>query len=237
MNLLEIIQEFTVRTGLTKPSFVAGNTDPQVVQLMGLFNEVCENIVDLRTWTQLDIETTFVTVNGADQGLVTAIAGAGFKHILNDTIYNRTLRLPVYGPIPASTWQGLKALPTSGPFYKYRIRGGKLLFDPPATAGDTCAFEFASSYCLYNTADVAYKALATKDADEFLLPYHLAIAGLRWCWKKEKGLDYAEDFRRYEEMVNNAGARDGTKPTLSMDAEGARVTPGIFVPSGNWNVP
>ena len=68
-----------------------------------------------------------------------------------------------------------------------------------------------------------------------LLPETLLLMGLRWRWKKEKGVDYAEDFRTYESQVKDALGRDGGKPILNMGMDcnrGAR--PGIFVPQGSW---
>lgn len=236
MNLLELIQEFTTRTGIPKPTYVVGNTDPQVLQLLSLLNEVIEELME-KDWTALTQEATFVTTAAEDQGAVATLAPNGFKWVLQETIFNRTLRLPIFGPIVAAKWQALKTLPNAGPFYKYRIVRGRLLFNPPAAAGHTCAFEYASKYCILTVDGTTYKGYPTADTDNFLLDDTLFLAGLRWKWKYEKGLDYAEEFRRYEELVNNAKGRDGTKPALSMDGGSDQFKPGIFVPSGNWSLP
>ena len=236
MNLLALLQEFTTRTGIPKPTYAVGNTDPQVLQLLALLNEVIEELME-RDWTVLTQEATFTTTAAEDQGAVAALALNGFKWVLEDTIYNRTLRLPVFGPIVAAKWQALKTLPNAGPFYKYRIVRGRLLFNPPAAAGQTCAFEYASKYCILGADGTTYREFPAADDDTFLLPHQLFLLGLRWKWKYEKGLDYAEEFRRYETAVNNAAGRDGTNPTLAMDGSSDGFKPGIFVPSGNWNLP
>lgn len=235
MNLLELVQAFALRTGLRRPSYVIGNTDEQIGQIQGILSEVIEDVMK-HAWTSLTQEALFTTVAGEDQGPITTIAPLGFKWVLQDTIYNRTLRLPVFGPIVAQKWQALKTLPNAGPFYKYRIVRGKLLFNPPAAADHTCAFEYASSHCILG-ADGAYKSFPTADDDTFILDSTIFLAGLRWKWKHEKGLDYAEEFRHYEELLANAKGRDGTKPILTMDAAEGYFKPGIFVPSGNWKLP
>lgn len=236
MNLLTLIQEFTTRTGLPKPSFVIGNTDPQVLQLLSLLNEVIEELME-KDWTALTQEATFTTIAAEDQGAIATLAPNGFKWVLQDTIYNRTLRLPIFGPLGAAQWQAAKALPSAGPFNEYRIVRKRLLFDPPATAGHTCAFEYASKYCILADDTTTYKEYPTADTDTFLLDDTLFLAGLRWKWKYEKGLDYAEEFRRYEELVNNTKGRDGTKPLLALDGSSRLPAPGIFVPFGSWNLP
>ncbi len=237
MNVLTLVQKFCARTGIPSPSQAIGSTDPQVVQLCGLLEEVIEDLTSRATWSALVQEALFTTANGEDQGLITTLAPNGFKWVIEDTIYNRTLRLPVYGPITAGKWQALKSLPNSGPFYKYRIVRGRLLMNPPAAAGHQCAFEYASKYCVTSADGLTYKDYPTTDTDVFLCEDTLLLAGLRWKWKYEKGLEYAEDFRRFEEMVNNSKSRDGTKPELSMDGAVTTAQPGVFVPSGNWNLP
>jgi hypothetical protein len=59
---------------------------------------------------------------------------------------------------------------------------------------------------------------------------------LRWRWKKEHGLEYAEDFRTYEGEVANALGRDGGKPILYQDGTAPRAKPGVIVPEYSWNL-
>lgn len=236
MSLLTVVQTFCLRTGLPSPNAVISSGDNQLLQLAALANEVVEDLCDRWTWQNLTREATFTTVLGEDQGAITTIAPSGFLRILQETIFNRTLRLPLFGPLWAQDWQALKALPTTGPFYKYRIRGNRLLFMPPGVAGHTCAFEYATSWAILATDGTTYKSAFTDDADTFILDERLLLAGLRWKWKAEKGLEYAEDFRRYEQLANNASGRDGSKPRLNMAGGNQDYKPGIWVPSGNWNV-
>lgn len=236
MSMLTLVQSFCQRTGLAVPSFVAASTDAQVIQVLGLLNEVLEDVVDRWTWETLTTEATFVTTATEDQGAITDIAPFGYLGIVNDTIFNRTLRLPVYGPISPEKWQALKTLPNSGPFYKYRLRNGRLLFNPVAAAGHTCAFEYKSSSAVLAADGVTYRSSFTADTDTSVLDERLLRAGLRWKWRSEKGLDYAEEFRRYEELGTNACGRDGTKATLSQSGGSHEFLPGIFVPAGNWMV-
>ena len=233
MTMLSLIRGFCDRTAIPAPSFVAGSTNAQTIQLLALLNEVLEDLCDRWTWQALQTESVFTTVDGELQGTLSTLAPVGFMSIINDTIYNRTLRLPVYGPISPTKWQALKTLPNSGPFYKYRIRGDQLLFNPPGIAGQTCAFEYKSSFAVLDSTGTA-KTATNADADTFLFPDTLLMAGLRWKWRSEKGLDYAEELRRYEELANNAAGRDATKPIICMSGDATPFKPGIFVPAGNW---
>jgi hypothetical protein len=244
MTLLQLVTTFCQRTGLTVPTFVAGNSDAQIIQILALLNEVLEDVVDRadEVWTALNKEATFTSVAAESQGLLTTLAPYGYIGILNNTIYDRTQRLPSYGPLSPQDWQALKALPQGGPYYKYRIWEGQLFLYPAPPAGHTYAFEYSSTYAVSgptSTFDVTptSRAYFTMDADTCLLDERVVLRGLRWKWKKEKGLDYDEDFREYEALVTNALGRDGTKATLYQDSGAKRpVAPGIFVPSGSWPV-
>ena len=236
MDVLHLIQEFAVRTGIPKPTYVIGNSDPQVAQLLGLLNEAIDYIIQRFQWQPLIRQAVFTSIDGEDQGNIGVLAGAGFRYIVNDTLMNRTLRLPIFGPIGAQRWAALKTLPNSGPFYKYRISANRLLFNPPGVAGHTIAFEYYSADAVLNFEGLLPHHSPTADTDYINFYDDIILSCLRWKWKYEKGLDYAEDLRAFEEILNNTKARDGSKPVLSMDGSTDGFRPGIYVPSGNWNL-
>ncbi len=128
----------------------------------------------------------------------------------------------------------MKALTITGPRYQYRIRGAHLLVNPTPTAGYTWAFEYISTNWILGSDGTTYKQYATQDDDTILLPEDLVLLGLRWRWKKEKGLDYAEDFESYEMQVKMELGRDGGKRTLRMDGGEQDARPGFGVQSMSW---
>lgn len=238
MTLLQIVQEFCQRQALSVPLIVMSSQDDQLTQIVGLANEICEDLVRRHAWTSLQYESTFTSVAGSDQGDLATLAPNAFLKILNETIFDRTRRLPVFGPRSAQQWQALKALPMSGPFYQYRIQQGHLKIIPDMPAGHTMAFEYASEGIVLDnsTATATPKAFFTRDDDTFVLDKSLLLLGLRWRWKEEKGLPYAESFRLYEAAVAEAIGADGTKQPISMNEGSGMIQPGIFVPAGNWSI-
>ena len=237
-NLLGSIQQFATRTGIPVPTTGIGNPDAQVRQIIALANEVCEFISSRTNWGVLSREATFTTIAAEDQGTLETITGdPGFLYIRGDTLYNRTLRLPVFGPIGDRQWQALKALPAVGPYYKYRIRGDHFLMNPTPPAGHTIAFEYASRSYVLASDESTKKIEFTSDSDFFVLSDVILIAGLRWKWKSEKGLDYAQEFADFEYLVTQKMGADSVKSVLDMATGETDFRPGIFVPSGNWNLP
>lgn len=236
MNLLQVVQQFCLRSGIPSPTTVTGSTDTQVLQVQALLEEEGADLSARGDWESLTNEATHTTVATESQGAITTIASNGFRHIKNKTIWDRTDRLPVIGPINQRQWQALKAVVMTGPRYQFRIRGGLLLVNPVPTAGHDWAFEYISKNWIISEDGLTNKRLFTADTDEFLLPDELLLMGLRWRWMREKGLDYAELFATYEAQVKDAIGRDAGKPVLKMDDTHLIAEHGTFVPSGSWNV-
>ncbi len=219
INVLEVIQRATNALGIPKPSIALASTDVQVIQLVELLNQECRSLSTRYDWQELKFEQTFTTVATESQGTLSSIITGGreLRYILNETIWNRTRREPVYGPRSPRTWQGYKAVDITSPYSEYRIRGNQLLFLPAPTAGDTCAFEYMTKSTFSNAAGTVYYRNANADTDLFLLDDEIILAGLEWRWRQKKGLEYAEDMMTYERMVADATGRNGTKRTLALD--------------------
>lgn len=237
MSLLTVIQYACGRFGVPVPSTVYGTTDSQVLQMLRLLEEEGNDLSMRGEWESLTLEASHATTATEDQGAISGIASNGFRYIKNDTIWDRTNRLPVLGPVSSVNWQALKAVVTTGPRYQFRIRGGKLLVNPAPTAGYRWNFEYISKNWITDSTGATYKQYFTVDTDLILLPEDLVLMGLRWRWKKEKGLDYAEDMRTYELQVTQQLGRNGGKPVVYMDGPSwAGPRPGVWVPDGNWNL-
>ena len=244
-TLLSIVSDLCGRQNLPVPTTVYGTTDPQVRQMAKLLEEEGNDLAMRHPWECLIREAFHTTIAAEDQGAIDTIAvpvGAsssdGFRSIVNQTIWDRTTRLPVCGPMNPQQWQAMKAVTTSGPKYRFRIRGGKLLVNPTPPAGESWYFEYITKFWILGANGTTYKNRFTLDTDVILLPDDLVLQGLRWRWKKEKGMDYAEDFRTYETQVKDQASKDGGKPVLRMDMAGwGGPQPGIFIPDGSWNVP
>lgn len=226
-TLLEVVTDMCGRQNLNVPTTVYGTTDPQIRQIMRLLEEEGNDLSTRGGWQEITFEASFTTVATESQGAITSLATNGFRYIKNDTIWSRTDRLPFSGPMDGKDWQAMKALQINGPMYQHRIRGDVLLVNPIPSAGKSVYFEYVSKNWILNGS--TYKRRFTADADTILLPDDLCLQGLRWRWKKEKGLDYAEDFRTYEIQVKDAIGRSGGKPVIAMDGYGSGPVPGIWV--------
>lgn len=238
MSLLTLTQEFCRRTGLSVPLIVSTSQDDQYLQIMGLLNETLDDICIRQLWPMLQYETTFTSI-AAEIQITLETSSPGFQSILFDTVYDRTRKLPVFGPRGADYWQQQKALPFTGPYYQYRIEQGYMKILPVMVAGHSMAYEYQSVFAVVPSATPTVpKVWFTLDTDTCKFSDQLLMAGLRWRWKKEKGFRYDADFQTFETMIANLAGRDSAKGEIRLDGTNANgPNPGIFIPAGNWNIP
>lgn len=233
MSLLATIQRFCRRTNITVPASVVGSTDPQAAQLYAMLEEEGSDLSGRGSWQVLTLEATHTTLAAESQGTIQNIASGNFRYIKNNTMWDRTENLPV-AVIDGQDWQAEKGFASTSPRYRARIRGNELIVTPTPPAGNTWAFEYVSWNWIVAADGVTKKQYFTSDTDEFLLPEPILQMGLRWRWKKEKGFEYAEDFRTYELMVADALSRQGLQKNLDMGNTPEMGSPKIVVNQGNW---
>ena len=238
MSALSIIQEHCRIHALGIPSTVVNSTNSGTQQLYGLLSEVIDEMVNESKFNVITLEATFVATAAENQGSMHDLAPFGYQWAYFETFFDRTLQRPLYGPLDETEWQQIKALPNPGPFYKFRIRGDDLLLAPAPSAApfSTIAFEYASSWAVKSAAGVP-KASITDDSDTFVFPDRILRRGLAYYWNHRKGLPYQEDKDQYYNLLNNYIARDKVKRRVDLaNPQPVDIKPGIFVPSGNWNV-
>ena len=237
MSLLSLVIAACRSPGinLDAPNAVATSTNETVLRLMQIVNEEGKDLAQRGAWQALQLQASFATVATESQGVLTTIA-PNINYIINDTIWDTTRRRPLFGPLTPQQFQQQKSMYMTGPWYQFRVRAGLLLFVPVSAAGDACVFEYITKGWCTDVAGTASKTAYALDTDVSLLNEDIMKLGVVWRWKQGNGLDYAEDYAKYERQVANALGRDASKPVLNMGDYRYDIMPGIFVSSGSWNV-
>lgn len=206
------------------------------MQIVELVNEDGQELAARHTWQVLTNQSSYTTVATESQGSILTLAGADFSFMVNNTMWNRTQRRPVFGPLSPAEWQTMQAQFSSGPWISYRIRGNNIICFPTPTAGQSVYFEWISKNWATNSTGLTAAASMTADTDVSKLTERLHVLGGVWRFKKANNLDYAEDFNVYEAAVNDAITRDGSKPMLNMGGQPGTFEPFVIVPAGNWGL-
>jgi len=236
MNLLEIIQRFTTRSGLGKPPVAILSNDASITQMVALVEEIIEDLSITRAkWTEQTRELVHTTIANENQGNLRVLC-PGFQSIIVNTMYNRSKDLPIVGPFDEAEWQSAKSTEYMSAYSKFRIWQGNLFLYPTPAPNEVISFEYKTNYLIQDADDLSYKEYFTKDTDQFLLQSSLAIQGLRYLWKREKGQPYAEEFAIYERLVLAMEATDRVARDISMSGSSDSYKPGILVPDSNWQI-
>lgn len=233
---LQIVQNVASWLQLSVPTAVWSSTDNQVIQLRTLLNREGDAVRAWpdHNWNKLVKETSFVTLAANLQPAMPV----DFDHICNQTMWNRTMNRPVWGPMDEQQWQQELAGPTfSSPYYAYRIRGGTLLMTPVPTAGNSVYYEYVSSYWVYAVGGtVPTKSAMTADTDFCVFPDTLVELGLRWRYLAANGVPYAQAYTEWVELLTTTLARDGGAQRLSISEKYPWNRRVPFIPQGSWGV-
>jgi hypothetical protein len=235
MSLLSIVRSVALKVGVTVPTVAINSIDSNIQQIVGFVNEAGQELAARYDWQELTFEATFNTVATESQGSIITLTGAGFGWVLNETMWDRTTKRPVFGPKVSAEWQQLKAQFVNGPWEQYRIRGNQVLFIPVPTVGDHIYFEWVSKYWAGVTgATTGTQTELLADTDISILDERLLTLDAVWRYKQTKRLAYDEDFDKAEAAIADAISRNASKPTLNLAGARAEIQPGVWVPAGSW---
>lgn len=212
MTCLTIVQTACGRLGLNSPTVVISSTDPQTQQMLALLNEEGQTIAETTNWQALVKQGAFTTVATEIQGSLSTIA-PGLKFIVNDTIWNLSLRFPVFGPLSPQNWAQQTAMFYQGPWNQFRIFDDQIHFVPTPPAGQSCRFEYITRNWTASGAEEFQS-----DTDTSLLDEKVMVMGLIWRFRQAKGLDFSADLEKYTRRLADMTARETPKAVLSMNA-------------------
>lgn len=213
-SLIQLIEQVADRIGLVRPTQVIGSSDPQARQLLALSNQEGRELARRHVWQALTFEHSFTTIASETQ---TSALPAAWDRFVPGTIYNRTKKRPVAGPLTAREWQDYKASQTSLVFDAFRVRGDAMLMAPTPSAGDSIYYEYVSKYWCMSAADTTPDQDAwAVDTDISVHDDELMILGVHWRYLRSRGLDYADVFQTYELALAQLTGRDGGARILSM---------------------
>lgn len=231
-NLLSLVQDTAILLSLPPPSTVVGSTDPTTNLLLALANEEGRELSKGFDWQILTQEQIFFTVPTYEQPNAVP---SDWLRFISDSFFDRTTRRQVWGPITPQAWQALQAYPQiTNVFLSFRRRDNVFLIYPQPSTGDEIAYEYVSENWV-EAANGDLKASFTADTDTPLFADNLFRLGMRWRFRKTKNLDYAEDFRTYQQELLVEQAQDAAGGKINITGRSVFNSFGFpNLPLGSW---
>lgn len=216
MSLLSTLQQAMPLCGISAPAQAVSSTDPTVQKFVAFAQDIGDELRERFLWRNLNIAGT-ITGDGtttlfalpADWGALSP--GQQFFSSLYPT-------LPIYGPVTNEQLAQMKSAPSFPTRPVWRIIGGTLEMWPALGAGEVVTFNYYSTNWIANAAGTQRQASFLLDSDFSMIDEIVLRRGLIWRWKASKGLDYAEDFRRYETSLNRAAGREDAERIVRMSS-------------------
>lgn len=218
MTLLDSVRNAAAIIGLPLPVAVVNNNDPTVATMLALANREGRALARMRnawgsTWTVLEREFVFSTVNGQDEYDLPA----DFYSVIGNSVWDRGNFFPVRGGISAQEWQAIRSglVQSAQLRRRYRItrtRGAganrKFFLDPTPEGDQPVVFEYASDRWVQNAAGTLFTDSFRADDDVSLLPEDLIERGITWRYLSRKGFDYTSELAEYEIEVKKYQGSD-----------------------------
>lgn len=234
-TVLKIVQRFCIENGIPKPKVLFTSNDPHVLQMAEIVNKgVLDLITTRKEWTVQVREKVHSALSVEDQGNIYDLC-PGFISMTKDSIFNRTTRLQVSGPLSATEWQAAHAITFTSAYANFRFKNNHLYLYPTVATNNEIVWEYSSNALVKDSVG-NYKKFFTEDLDTFDLDDSVLWLWLSWRWRAKKGQPYAEEFAEYERYVTTMAVKDGNPGDIRLDSRYSnRYPPGIVIPN-TWDI-
>lgn len=211
MSLLTIVQDILGESGITTISSVVDATDRRAPPLFALAKKSLVEVSHRYEWPHLTRSYTFSTVNGtADYSLP-----SDFDKLLTDTAYDDTENYQLRGGVTPAQWQYINIYGGLATGKRFRITGYPMKFrlTPTPTAANSLVFLYKTSNHALSAAS-AEKTTYTDNTDTAIIGDRLIRLELAWRYRRQRGLDYAEEMADAERAIAKAFADSIAAPTI-----------------------
>jgi len=226
-----IINDTAIEVGLIPVSDPYSSQDAAFQQLVGLLNSAGRELVDMFSWEMLQ-NTFSLTTQIGDTG--TYDLPDDFHHMINQTGWNETARVPVGGPLSPQQW----AFAVGGDwgsttlYVNFILNQNKLVLYPAPPPPDVViSFNYISRNWV-TAPGGATADRATGPSDTIMFPPILMVKFLKVKFLSAKGFDIAVASRDFDMTFDSATSQNRGAPILS--ANGRRGFPYL---NGWTNIP
>ncbi len=220
-NILAIAGEAADELNVERPLSLFGAHDEGDVSPAKLRRALTKCVKGLAAewdWQALSRERTFTSLASETQ---TAMIPADFLRFVPETMWDRSVKMPMTGPLTSSEWQAVKAWNTGVTTPNFRQRGNDVLTYPVPSAGRTFAFEYITLSVGKNAAGTEIPAF-TADTDTTWWDDELMICGVVMHHRMMERQDYAIEHAQFEKLKADRIKQDGGRRRINMRGNNPR---------------
>lgn len=203
MSLLSICQAVTAETGWPVPSAIAANSEGTAVQLKALANAELEHLSEQHDWPHTEVEYTFNTVIGT----TVYELPENYRKMVFGSLYNAAQYYQLRGSMNPEEWMRRKygllgsiSRQTCRVIVQTNGRYALEVTPTPSSAEQVVFFYQGNQYA--KTEAGVRQSKYEGDTDTSLIPERLVQLGLKWRFRRAKGLDFSAELAEYNSVVS-----------------------------------
>lgn len=207
MSLLTICQSVLAETGWPVLSSIASNSDGTAKQIFAIANAELRALSEQFSWPHLEVEYQFNTVPAQ----TVYLWPADFRVLAPQSLFNRNEYYELKGSTGLQFWELLKygKLASLGRVrfrvvYPLGAPGIEITPAPTGIAGLVAVY-YSDEYARDNTG--ASRPLYTVDTDVSKIPERYIEMGIKWRFRRAKGLDYSAELAEYNSTIQTQFAK------------------------------
>jgi len=231
-----IINDTAIEVGLIPVIDPYSSQDAAFQQLAGLLNAAGRELVDMYPWETMQRQHTIVTAPG-DTG--SYALPTDFHHMIGQTGWNQSARMPIGGPLSSQMWAYANALDLGATTLQvsFILNENKFVVYPsPPPEGITISFSYISRNWVKQT-DNTYTDRASTGTDTILFEPILVVKFLKVKFLAAKGFDIAVAARDFDLCYSSWTGYDKGAPILSLNGRsGFRYLTGNSVPESGFGL-
>ena len=148
------------------------------------------------------------------------------RSFVNATQWDRNFRWPMLGPLSPVEWQVIvSGISPVGPRIRFRVQDNVMTIQPlpGASQTDQIAYEYVSNAWCTSSAGVPNVASGgvcrfATDTDLYLWPEDVLRYGIKWRFRRAKGLDYSQELKTWQDARDFQLSVSGASRSLRMNA-------------------
>lgn len=201
MSLLSICRAVAAEVGWPVPSQISGSLEATAVQLMALANAELRHLSEFHDWPHLESDYTFsLTPPNTVYAWPSDFRKQAFGSVFDEQQYFR-----LRGSMNVENWMarkyGLLGKLARMTFRTKYVNGvASLEFNPTPTENrNVVALYYSTNYAMSGATPIPVYA---QDTDVSRIPERLVELGLKWRFRRAKGLDFSAELSEYNAVVN-----------------------------------
>lgn len=206
MSLLTIVNDALQLTQNPQGTIAFSSSDLLTQQFVGFVKEEGIELSRKADWSILKVNSTII---GDGSNTLWSIPADFDRMVSGDALWsNKYPTYPLSGPTSDTDFLAFKVSPVIQVRPFWRRMGNFFEIWPALVAGEIVTFQYRTANWILDKDGVTSKQVFANDLDTSRLPEWVVTLGVRWRFKSSKGLEYAEDFRSYENAKAVAIASD-----------------------------